>query len=644
MAVFLSPVGGVAAQFFTNNGVPLSGGKLYTYAAGTTTPAATYTSSSGVTAHANPIVLDSGGRVPGGETWLTDGTSYKFLLKDSNDVLIATYDNIVGINSNFVNFFAEEEIQTATAGQTVFTLANPYVPGGNTLSVFVDGVNQYSGSTYSYVETSASTVTFDSGLHVGALVKFTTVQSLTSGQQTDAALVTYNEGGAGAVTTTVRAKLQQIVSVKDFGAVGNGTTDDTAAIQAAINSISDDGVVYVPPGTYKLTSALTLGSAGAAARLIGMGRPTFKFYSIGASVDCFTLAGASYRQIELRNLNIDFNTTGRDGLVLTISNWPVLDNIVLNNSYRDSFAISCSGFNWVENGEFDIGVNDAGRHAIRMELAGSNGAFINECLWKQLEVRGVSKITAGGQAIRCTSTATGGAPKFSNHMFLKSNLDATYSSGTGVPVPSLNVVEVDSGAVENWRFMSGGWENTGTTSLAGGYSWTTSGTGTWGGLFIDSMITNSYWGTLGANSTIALLWNFDYSFAKTQLSGPVTTKVAATESGYVVTGNTQSSGGSELKGTRTGAVGSGTVGNGANMVLGNDTNSTYISVQEFGGAYLFWTYASGAWNVRFKVAGDGAISLPTGLGNYANDAAAAGAGVAVGQLYRNGSVVQIRVT
>jgi len=255
MAVFLSPVGGVAAQFFTNNGVPLSGGKLYTYAAGTTTPAATYTSSSGVTAHANPIVLDSGGRVPGGEIWLTDGTSYKFLLKDSNDVLIATYDNIVGINSNFVNFFAQEEIQTATAGQTVFTLANPYVPGANTLSVFVDGVNQYNGLTYSYVETSASTVTFYSGLHVGALVKFTTVQSLTSGQQTDAALVTYNEGDTGAVTYTVRAKLQQTVSVKDFGAVGDNVTDDTVAIQAAINT----GLpVYVPAGRYKVSAKLNM--------------------------------------------------------------------------------------------------------------------------------------------------------------------------------------------------------------------------------------------------------------------------------------------------------------------------------------------------------------------------------------------------
>ena len=67
MAVNLSPVGGVAAQFFDNSGYPLTGGKLYTYAAGTTTPAATYTSSNGATAHSNPIVLDAAGRVPAGE-------------------------------------------------------------------------------------------------------------------------------------------------------------------------------------------------------------------------------------------------------------------------------------------------------------------------------------------------------------------------------------------------------------------------------------------------------------------------------------------------------------------------------------------------------------------------------------------------
>jgi hypothetical protein len=255
MAVFLSPVGGVAAQFFTNTGAVLTGGKIYTYAAGTTTPAVTYTTSGGATANTNPIVLDAAGRVPNsGEIWLADGVSYKFVLKDSNDVLIATYDNIIGINSDFTNFIANQEIQTATAGQTVFTLANPYTPGANTLSVFVDGVNQYGpGAQYAYFETNSKTVTFVSGLHVGASVKFTTVQSLTSGQATSAGLVSYTQGGTGAVATTVQAKLRQSVSVLDFGADPTGVADSTAAFDAAIATTK---AVYVPAGTYLVNATI----------------------------------------------------------------------------------------------------------------------------------------------------------------------------------------------------------------------------------------------------------------------------------------------------------------------------------------------------------------------------------------------------
>lgn len=152
MAVNLSPVGGVAAQFFDNSGNVLTGGKIYTYLAGTTTPAATYTTSAGNVPWSNPIVLNAAGRVSGsGEIWLTDGISYKFLLKDSNDVLIATYDNITGINSAYasvVNF-------TGTGAQTAFVL--PVAPqSANLINVFINGVYQFK-NTYSV---SGATLTF----------------------------------------------------------------------------------------------------------------------------------------------------------------------------------------------------------------------------------------------------------------------------------------------------------------------------------------------------------------------------------------------------------------------------------------------------------------------------------------------------
>ena len=57
MTVYLSAFAGAGWQFFTDDNEVLSGGKIYTYAAGTTTPQATYTSASGATPHANPIIL-----------------------------------------------------------------------------------------------------------------------------------------------------------------------------------------------------------------------------------------------------------------------------------------------------------------------------------------------------------------------------------------------------------------------------------------------------------------------------------------------------------------------------------------------------------------------------------------------------------
>ena len=95
MAVNLSPIGN-GFQFFDNNGAPLNAGKIYTYQAGSSTPLATYTSSSGITANANPIILGTSGRPPN-DIWLTEGFFYKFILKDSSDVTIQTYDNLYGI-------------------------------------------------------------------------------------------------------------------------------------------------------------------------------------------------------------------------------------------------------------------------------------------------------------------------------------------------------------------------------------------------------------------------------------------------------------------------------------------------------------------------------------------------------------------
>jgi hypothetical protein len=95
MAVNLSPIGN-GFQFLTTSGTPLSGGLIYTYQAGSSTPLATYTDNGGTIANANPIVLGSDGR-PTSEIWMTYGYNYKFVLKDSTGATIQTYDNLYGI-------------------------------------------------------------------------------------------------------------------------------------------------------------------------------------------------------------------------------------------------------------------------------------------------------------------------------------------------------------------------------------------------------------------------------------------------------------------------------------------------------------------------------------------------------------------
>ena len=94
-SVLLSPVGN-GQQFFDNNGVPLAGGLIYTYQAGSSTPLTTYTTSSGTIANTNPIVLNASGRCPN-EIWMQTGYSYKFILQTSSATTLQTLDNLYPI-------------------------------------------------------------------------------------------------------------------------------------------------------------------------------------------------------------------------------------------------------------------------------------------------------------------------------------------------------------------------------------------------------------------------------------------------------------------------------------------------------------------------------------------------------------------
>ena len=115
-------------QLLDNNGDPLSGGKVYSYEAGTTTPKDTFTDPSEDTANANPVILDSAGRA---DIWLEEGP-YKFILTDSDDAEIKTVDGFIG---NAAGAVVSYNISTNTNITALYNAARVYGTGSFTLSL-----------------------------------------------------------------------------------------------------------------------------------------------------------------------------------------------------------------------------------------------------------------------------------------------------------------------------------------------------------------------------------------------------------------------------------------------------------------------------------------------------------------------------
>ena len=220
----ISPIWGAGAQLFDNSGNVLTGGKIYTYAAGTTTPAETYTTPLGNVANSNPIVANAAGRLTN-EIWLPVSGAYKFVLKDSNDVLIATYDNI----------------PTIAPPPVVNDASSVYYESGYEVTAGGFTVGQ------TYLITSVGSTNF---VAIGAAGNVTGIHFTATGVGSGT--------GTAEFSRTVQTKLRETISVTDFGAAGDGTTEDAAAFIAAIAALPNGGVVYVPPGEYKISSTVSL--------------------------------------------------------------------------------------------------------------------------------------------------------------------------------------------------------------------------------------------------------------------------------------------------------------------------------------------------------------------------------------------------
>jgi len=117
----------------------------------------------------------------------------------------------------------------------------------------------------------------------------TTIQTIAAASPGSSAGISHIAAGSGAVATTVQAKLRDVVSVKDFGAVGDGVADDTAAIQAAIDAAKAvNGAVYFPAGRYRVTSGYT-NSTTNSVMLYGEGLDYYASSAANANGSCVIL-------------------------------------------------------------------------------------------------------------------------------------------------------------------------------------------------------------------------------------------------------------------------------------------------------------------------------------------------------------------
>jgi hypothetical protein len=231
-------------QFFANDGTPLVGGKLYTYAAGTTTPLATYVSYAGTTANTNPVILDSRGEA---DVWL-DSALYKLALYDADNALIWTVDNISSINSG---------IFTGPVSGTTGTFSGALTAASGTFSGPVSG----------------TTGTFSSGVS-GTTGAFSSAVSGTTGAFSSTLNVT------GVSTLTAGAVVQGLTVGKGSGITSSNTAFGISALEANTNSGANTAIGF---------EALKLNLTGASNTAVGHQALEFNTASSNTAVGAASL-------------------------------------------------------------------------------------------------------------------------------------------------------------------------------------------------------------------------------------------------------------------------------------------------------------------------------------------------------------------
>lgn len=284
-AASLAPVG--VQQFSDNDGNPLAGGLLYTYVAGTSSPQATYTSSTGMGLNTNPIVLDSGGRAA---IWLANAAAYKFILQNSLGVTIWTADNVT---AGPLDMMTLDTNQTVTANKTfngTMTFNNVIINGacvGCTSAGSVNfadigsGVNSTASMSLAsgaILSAAGGTVTFASGSHTTPwLVGLTAAIPATCGVG-EAYFASDATAGEEVYLCTAMNMWTQVAGgggSTAFSALTNGTNTTAAMVVGSGAHLATGGTGVINFATGGHTTPVLVGAAAAVPATCGVGEMYF---------------------------------------------------------------------------------------------------------------------------------------------------------------------------------------------------------------------------------------------------------------------------------------------------------------------------------------------------------------------------------
>lgn len=429
MPYFISPVGN--EQQFNASGAPLTGGKIFTYSAGSTTPLATYTDSTGLTQQANPIILNSLG-LPTSPIWLLGGVTAKFVIKDAADNTLRTVDNLPGVNdvagasvnewvaSNLIptyisgtsfSFAGDQTVvfqvgrrllTTNTAGTRYATIVTSVFSAGiTTLTLTLDSGTLDSGlSVVSYG--IISTVNTSLPLGIGALLTALNASNLTTGTVPDARFPATLPSGV-AVTTVAQFDNDTSPASTAFVQRALGNLAGSASYNTSTNiAAADVGKwIFVPSGTGSISLALptTAIPAGSQYRVYNNTAASNVTLTTTGSITSGT-TGALGSIIVGPGQTFDVTTDGANNWVISQGDpkrQPAFAASLTSNGYQ--YLPSGLIVQWGTTGSISAG----GAISVTFPLA-----FPTACLWTELQsvANGTAANFMQGSGTATTTTLT----------------------------------------------------------------------------------------------------------------------------------------------------------------------------------------------------------------------------------------------